>query len=186
MRSSDVDVVLNVSNFAPLMVAFQRNGWLPEQVLATSAQAISADFVAEQRRRPGEPGERPRRRSVRARPRTSCSPTRGLAECIEVYNASGQEPQIVPEESDAASLVSVAGQCAAFQLFVMAATGAGADLTPDTFGAAAEALGTLELPGVPYGSLGPDKHSVGDAIGVYDFDAAANQMVPTGPAIRVG
>ena len=122
-------------------------------MLATSAQAISADFVAGSGVEPAS-----MENVLVAAPYV---PTKDelladplLAECIEVYNASGQEPQIVPEEADAASLVSVAGQCAAFQLFVMAATGAGADLTPDTFGAAAEALGTLQLPGVPYGSLG--------------------------------
>lgn len=184
MRSADVDVVLNVSNFAPLMVAFQRNGWFPEQILATSAQAISADFVAGSGIQPAS-----LENVLVAAPYV---PTKDelladplLAECIEEYNASGQEPQIVAEDAEAASLVSVANQCAAFRLFVMSATGAGVDLTPDTFGAAADALGELELPGVVYGSLAPGKRSVGDAIGVYDFDAEANRMVPTGPAIRV-
>jgi hypothetical protein len=185
LHAADVDVVLNVSNFAPLMVAFQRNGWFPPQVLATSAQAISADFVAGSGIEPGSLENVlvaapyiPTKAELLADPL--------VATCIDEYNASGQDPAVVPDTTDAATLNGIANQCAAFRLFVLAATGAGPNLTPDTFGAAADALGVLHLPGVPYGSLGPDKHSVGDAIGVYDFDAAANQMVPTGPAIHVG
>lgn len=185
MRSENVDVVLNVSNFTSLMSAFQRNGWFPELVLSTSAQAVSADFVSG-----SGIDDASMEHVIVAAPYI---PTKEelLADplfvtCVEEYNASGQEPAIDTASATGASLVSIANECAAFRLFVAAATGAGVDLTPTSFGDAAEALGEVQLPGVPYGSLGPDKHSVGDAIGVYDFDAAAKQMVPTGPAIPVG
>jgi hypothetical protein len=45
-------------------------------------------------------------------------------------------------------------------------------------------LGDLDLPGMPYASLGEDKHSAGDAIGRYEYDAAEARMVATGPAIE--
>ena len=45
-RASGAEVVLNVSDFGNLMVAFQRNGWAPEHILSTSAQALSAGVVA--------------------------------------------------------------------------------------------------------------------------------------------
>ena len=68
---------------------------------------------------------------------------------------------------------------------MLAAEEAGEDLTPATWLAGAESLGELELPGLPFGSLGPTKHSVGDAIGVYTWDAATKEMVPSGPPIEV-
>ncbi len=185
MRSENVDVVLNVSNFTGLMNAFQRNGWFPELVLSTSAQAVSADFVS------GSGIEDASMEHVIVAAPYIPTKEELLADplfvaCVEEYNASGQEPTIDTASATGASLVSIANECAAFRLFVAAATGAGVDLTPTTFGEAAEALGEVQLPGVQYGSLGPDKHSVGDAIGVYDFDPEAKQMVPTGPAIPVG
>jgi len=78
----------------------------------------------------------------------------------------------------------VANECAAFRLFVLAAEGAGDDLTPGSWGAAAESLGEVDLPGMPYASLGEGKHSAGDAIGRYEYDAGQARMVATGPAIQ--
>ena len=164
MQSEDVDVVLNVSNFTNLLVAFQRNGWFPAQVLATSAQAISADFVA------GSGVEAASLEDVLVAAPYIPSKDELLAdtqvvECVDEYNAEATSDPIDLATIEAASLNGIANQCAAFRLFVLAAEGAGTDLTPTTFGAAADALGVLTLPGVPFGSLGPGKHSVGDAIG---------------------
>jgi ABC-type branched-subunit amino acid transport system substrate-binding protein len=45
IRAADPDVVLNVSGFLPPLEAFQRNGWLPDRVLSTSAQALVAGVL---------------------------------------------------------------------------------------------------------------------------------------------
>jgi hypothetical protein len=65
-----------------------------------------------------------------------------------------------------------------------AADAAGDELTPASWGAAAESLGEVALPGMPFASLTEDKHSAGDAIGRYEYDPAARRMVATEPAIE--
>ena len=76
-KSSGAEVVLNVSDFGNLMVAFQRAGWAPERILSTSAQALSAGVVAGARHRrrhprpgPGRRALRPDRRGAPRRPRS--------------------------------------------------------------------------------------------------------------------
>ncbi len=184
MQSEGVEVVLNVSNFTNVLVAFQRNGWFPEQVLATSAQAISADFVAGSGVDASSLADVlvaapyiPSKEELVADPL--------VVECVEEFNASGPEEPIDLDTIEASSLNGIANQCAAFRLFVHVAEKAGVDLTPETFGAAADALGTVELPGVPFGSLTPTKHSVGDAIGIYDYDDAAARFLLDGDPIQV-
>lgn len=183
IRSADPDVVLNVSDFLPPLVAFQRNGWLPGRVLSTSAQALTAGVLTEG----GLTDDTLAAVTVAA----PYAPTKDelvadaeLQRCVDEYNATDPEQPIDIEAADGDHLDGVANECAAFRLFVLAAEAAGDDLTPASWGAAAESLGELTLPGMPFASLTEDKHSAGDAIGRYEYDAAARRMVATAPAIE--
>lgn len=183
IRAADPDVVLNVSDFLPPLVAFQRNGWLPERVLSTSAQALVAGVLTE-----GGLGDDTLAAVTVAAP---YAPTRDelvadaeLQRCAEEYNATDPEQPLDVEAADGDTLDGVANECAAFRLFVLAAEAAGDDLTPASWGAAAESLGEVALPGMPFASLTEDKHSAGDAIGRYEYDPAARRMVATEPAIE--
>lgn len=114
-----------------------------------------------------------------------------VVRCVDEYNASDPETPVDLDEVTGDTLDAIANECAAFRLFVLAADAAAGDdgdgsgdITPDSWGAAAESLGELDLPGMPYASLTPDKHSVGDAIGRYEYDAAEQRMVATDPPIQ--
>jgi len=182
MRADDVDVVLNVSNFADLMLAFQRAGWFPEQVLSTSAQPLSADYASGA----GIEAESMAHVLVATiyKPATAdLLADDSFQQCVSEYNDSGLGEPIDVDAATPDALQGIADQCASFRLFVLAAEAAGPDLTPTTFGEAAEGLGEFALPGSPYGSLGPDKHSFGDAAGLYEYDAEAGRMVLSGEPI---
>jgi ABC-type branched-subunit amino acid transport system substrate-binding protein len=183
IRAADPDVVLNVSDFLPPLVAFQRNGWLPDQVLSTSAQALVAGVL--------EGGGLTAATLDRVTVAAPYAPTRDelvddpeVQRCVEEYNASGPDEPVDMDTITGDTLDALANECAAFRLFVLAAEAAGDDLTPASWGSGAESLGDLDLPGMPYASLGEDKHSAGDAIGRYEYDAADARMVATGPAIE--
>lgn len=184
-RADGVDTILNVSDFGPLAAALQRNGWLPDALLSTSAQSISAGYREQF-------GISPETMAVAevAAPYTGdkaallADPR--VLECIDVYNASGPETPVAADELTGETLNGIGYYCAALQVFVDAATAAGADLTPTTFGAGAESLGELQLPGIPFGSLGPDKHSVGDTIGRYRYEEASDSLVLDGDPIHAG
>lgn len=183
IRAADPDVVLNVSDFLPPLVAFQRNGWLPDRVLSTSAQALVADVLANG----GLTDETLARVTVAA----PYAPTRDelvddpeVQRCVEEYNAADPDQPVDLGTIGGDTLDALANECAAFRLFVLAAEAAGDDLTPASWGEAAESLGELDLPGMPMASLGADKHSAGDAVGRYEYDPAAGRMVATDPPIE--
>lgn len=183
-RSSGAEVVLNVSDFGNLMVAFQRAGWAPERVLSTSAQALSAGVVAGL----GIEEATLDRLLVAAPYGPTVEELRddpGVQQCAQEYNDSDPAVPLDLATATKETLNGVATQCAAFRVFVLATEAAGEDLTPATWLAGAESLGDLDLPGYPFASLGATKHSAGDAIGVYTWDAAAGEMVPKGAAIEV-
>lgn len=186
LRADAPDVVLNVSDVASLLGALQRKGWLPARVLSTSQQALSEELTA-------GTGLQPETLAVMevAAPH---APTKDelladpeLGRCLDTYGATGPEHPVDPEALSDDSLVSIAGYCAAFRVFVAAADAAAAtgELTAESFGAGAASLGELTLPGVVAGSLSDTKHDVGDTIGRYTYDPAANAMVPAGEPIVV-
>lgn len=63
--------------------------------------------------------------------------------------------------------------CRTLDLFVQIATNAGADLTQDTFRAAAEAMDDFSIPGSPASSLGPDKPYNEDNFALLEYDSTA-------------
>jgi ABC-type branched-subunit amino acid transport system substrate-binding protein len=183
IRAASPDVVLNVSGFLPPLEAFQRNGWLPDRVLSTSAQALVADVLSSG----GFTADTLERVTVVA----PYAPTKDelvddpeVQRCVDEYNASGPDEPIDLDAMSGDAIDAIANECAAFRLFVLAADAAGDDLTPDSWGAGAESLGEVDLPGMPYASLAEGKHSAGDAIGRYEYDPSEERMVATGPAIQ--
>ena len=183
IRAAEPDAVLNVSDFLPPLVAFQRNGWLPDRVLSTSAQALVTGVLTES----GLDAATLDRVTVAA----PYAPTEDelvddpeVQRCVDEYNATQPEEPIDVAAFPVDSLQALAKDCAAFRLFVLAADAAGDDLTPASWGRGAESLGELDLPGMPFASLSADKHSAGDAIGHYRYDAAAGRMVATEPPIE--
>jgi hypothetical protein len=73
--------------------------------------------------------------------------------------------------------------CRAFRLMVLIFEAAGVDLTPDSFVAGAESLGSFSLPAMPGATLGPDNHAAGSQIRRYEYDASVGDHLPVGEAI---
>jgi hypothetical protein len=66
---------------------------------------------------------------------------------------------------------SIMSYCRWLKLFVMITEAAGADLTHETFLAAAESMTDFVLPGQPHNSIGPGKYDASDAFRLSVFDA---------------
>ncbi len=112
-----------------------------------------------------------------------------LARCIEVVEANTditvqRAEEIANTEPD--WYQDIVTNCEQLEIFSLAASAAGADLTNDSFLAAAEQLGAIDLPGEFASSIGPGKYDVSDAIGLAVFDSTAHgkgDFVPVGPLL---
>jgi len=99
----------------------------------------------------------------------------GVAPCIEVFSAAFPDVELkLPsehEEGDEQWYNGIQSYCARLDLFEMVATAAGADLTPETFLAAAETFDQFELPTIPFASIGPGKYDIVDSFRLSVFDS---------------
>ncbi|OWY59339.1 hypothetical protein B7486_75100, partial [cyanobacterium TDX16] len=140
IRAADPDLILNVSDFGALPVALQRNGYVPEGgIFSTSAQGLSEDVTTNL----GLDDETLEAITI-ATIATSASEGEdairadaGIQACLESYDASDPADPITIDDASVEVLSSVGQSCAAFQIFVEAATAAGSDLTPATWAAGA-------------------------------------------------
>ncbi len=183
LRDAGVDMLVSPSSVYGLMVALQANEFAPQVVLfsgdATNGGSFDAGGI--------DPAyiedaiaitpDNPTREEMQADPK--------ILECIDAYNASDPEEPLDPSEMSTGNLRATAQNCAAFQLFVAAATAAGPDLTAESLLRAAEQLGTIQLAGFANASLGPDKHSAGDSMRIYEWDPTAQDLLPVGGPIDV-
>jgi hypothetical protein len=184
IQASGADTVLTLSGYGLLVPAFQRAGWLPEHILGTTQQGLNADY----NREAGITPESLARVTIAGQYSPSAEELRddaGMQACMDDYAASAAEP-VDPASASKEWLGGAAQLCGAFRLFVEAADAADGDLTPASWGAGAESLGEVGLPGMPFGSLGEGKHSVNDGMGVYTYDADSGEMVSTGPPAEAG
>jgi hypothetical protein len=189
ISAADPDLILNVSDFGALPVALQRNGYLPEGgIFSTSAQGLSQDVVSNLAL-DDETLEAITISSIATTASEGDEAVRsdeGIQACLDTYDASDPAEPVDVAQAPIEVLSSVAQSCAAFQIFVEAASAAGEDLTPATWAAGAEGLGDLDLPGLPYASLTPTQHSAGDAIATYSWDADEGRYVIDGEPVDVG
>jgi len=101
-------------------------------------------------------------------------------ECLKVFTSRNPEitvissDQVIPGEPQWASVLLPA--CRLLQIFRTIAEGAGAELNPTTFEAAAYDLGSFELPGQPYNSISPGKLDANDGMGLGVFDPAVGMQ----------
>lgn len=107
-------------------------------------------------------------------------------ECVDLLNESGR----FDEELDPATIEddlagSIRATCAVWQLLEQLLIAAGPELTPDSLREGGETLTELQLPGVLAGSLGPDDHSVGDSVRLFEYDPAEQLFVPASDLIVI-
>ena len=107
-------------------------------------------------------------------------------ECVELLNDSGRfDDELDPATLDDDLAGSIRATCAVWQLLEQLLIAAGPELTPDTLREGGETLTDLQLPGVLAGSLGPDDHSVGDSVRLFEYDPAEQVFVPASDLIVI-
>jgi hypothetical protein len=182
MRSQGVDLVLNLSGIPRILAGVQRNAWEVDVAITNGQAADRRDL----RKDIGLTDETLARTIVV----TVDKPTRdeSLADpevqrCINEYVTRFPDE---PLDLDREEIISgLTNHCRAFALTVLILTKAGPDLTPASFKAAAEGLGSFDLPAMAGASIGPTKHSAGSAVRRYEFDPARGFWTPVGEPIVV-
>lgn len=102
----------------------------------------------------------------------------GVRECVDSFEAGSGEDVALDESRNNLAPTIVA--CQVFDIFVQIATAAGPDLTTESFRAAAETFGPIEVTDVGAASLGPGKFDLDDTVGVIGtYDPERLQFVPT-------
>ncbi|MGI9603186.1 MAG: ABC transporter substrate-binding protein [Acidimicrobiales bacterium] len=110
-----------------------------------------------------------------------------IQECIELIEAATPgleifDPATRPE-GEAENIVSIFTACHTVELFAQIATAAGVDLTNETFLAAGEALGTVDMPGIGEVRFGPDKYDGAESIYLYQWNDEAQDLISDGVAL---
>jgi hypothetical protein len=182
-RAADVDVFLNVSNFADPMGGFQRKGWTPERILVTTQQALSEDVIAETEIDPAILA-----RTLVVAPyvpsKDELLADEDVVACIDEYNATDPEEPLDVETATRTELAGLANLCTAWTMFRRGVEDAGDELTAQTWAEGVAGIGDDHLPGFPFSSLGDGKQSAGDTIGIYTFDADAGSFVADGDPVE--
>jgi hypothetical protein len=177
MSSSEVDLILNLSNVSPPLDAVERSG--DEYLIAhTNGQAADGTSLLED----SESSPEVRSNSFAV---TTLKPNRqeslddpDVQECIAVFEAANPDVEVDTDSDDWVN--GFTNHCRAFALTVLILEAAGGDITPETFRSAGEGLGEIELPAMESASLGPDKHSAGSLLVRYEYDVDAEQYVRAG------
>jgi hypothetical protein len=73
--------------------------------------------------------------------------------------------------------------CQVFRMAMKLLEGSGDELTPATFIAAVESIGSFSLPGLGEASLGPGKHGAGDLLRRFAYDPDLGHLVAIGEPI---
>lgn len=103
--------------------------------------------------------------------------TDGVRECVDAFEAASGEGVALDESRNNLGPTIVA--CQVFDIFVQVAEAAGAELTTESFTAAAEAFGPIEVTDLAEASLGPGKFDLADSVGVVaEFDPETVQFEP--------
>ncbi|MEE9416097.1 MAG: ABC transporter substrate-binding protein, partial [Acidimicrobiales bacterium] len=118
----------------------------------------------------------------------------GFLRCVEVLEAADPSIKVVPSgevpEGDPDWQTPVRGACGQVALFEQGAIAAGSELTHDSFVAGAISLGDgVEMPTIPFASLGVDKLDAGDSLqlGVFDPKVGLNGgMRPIAEVVDLG
>jgi len=112
--------------------------------------------------------------------------------CIAAFEAANPDIEVVVSdelpEGEPDWMSGIVRVCTELRLFELIATAAGADLNPDSFLAAAEGLGPIELPGQQFSSLEPGKWDADNGLRLLVFDAdgdADGRGVPYGDITRI-
>ena len=109
--------------------------------------------------------------------------------CVDVFEAAHPDIEVKFSEEVAEGesdyLGNINSFCPPLRLFELAATAAGADLTPETFLAGAESLGEIELPNQVLASMAPGKPDASDGLQLMQFDPTVGEFGGSKPYTEI-
>lgn len=182
MQADGADLVYSVSPPLRLLESITRAGWGVDVALTTDSMNARLDA-----RKDRDIDEGVLQRTIVVAPDApNPQDTRGdagLEQCISDYDA--MFPDAPLNLADDKALTAALVHCRTFVAAVKILEATGADVTPETFRAAAEGMGTFELPGM-LASLAPDKHDAGAGLRRYKWETDAGTWLPTGDPIAIG
>ncbi len=180
MRADGADVVLTPSTPIAILRGVERTGWEVDVAL-TNGQLTS--FAAEDVAVDDAVLERTIAVSVDSPTAEEARADEGVQACVADYDTAFPDAPLEMENDDVATNVAMA--CRTFDLTLQILEAAGTELDVASFVAAAEGLGTFDLPVSPGASLSPDKHSATSTIRRYVYDPDVGHWVRDGDAIPV-
>lgn len=175
-KADEVTGVVNLGDNVAFLAAFNRAGFgIP---VWTASPDVLADFIYDQ----GATDEEIRN------VRLVLSETGGdlyeaghgpTTECVDRWNtARPDEPALAnPGEDDLTNLGQVVLACAALDIFDLAATAAGADLTVESFTAALDDIGSFETAGSRAASVSSTKWDTSDSAKLFRWSDADGGLV---------
>lgn len=180
MEADGVDLILNLSNVHGIIQSTERIGW-DVPIALTNGQAADRTTISDDLSLSNESLARTFAVTTYKPSPEEAIADPGVQQCINAYEERfGDEPL---DLADSEVVLGITTHCRAFVFTIKILEAAGGNITPETFKAAGEGLGTLDLPAMSGATLSADKHSAGSHVQRYEFDAEERTWLPVGESI---
>ncbi|MCY3863133.1 MAG: ABC transporter substrate-binding protein [bacterium] len=180
MEADGVDLLLNLSNVYGIISSAQRIGW-EVRIAHTNGQAADRLDIANDQGIEDEYMARTFAVTTNKPTSEEALADPGVQQCLAVFEERSSDEPLDLTDDDIVN--GVVNHCRAFALTVKILEAAGGNITPETFRAAAEGLGTFDLPAMIGASLSPDKHSAGSLVRRYEYFPEVRTYLPVGEPI---
>ncbi len=180
MEADGVDLILNLSNVYGIIGSVQRIGW-EVRIAHTNGQAADRLTIADDQGLEDEYMARTFAVTTNKPTSEEALADPGVQQCLAIFEEHSSDEPLDTTNDDIVN--GVVNHCRAFALTVKILEAAGGNITPETFKAAAEGLGTFDLPAMINASLSPDKHSAGSLVRRYEYFPEVRTYLPVGEPI---
>lgn len=180
MEADGVDLILNLSNVYGIIGSVQRIGW-EVRIAHTNGQAADRLKIADDQGLEDEYMARTFAVTTNKPTSEEALADPGVQQCLGIFEERSSDEPLDTTNDDIVN--GVVNHCRAFALTVKILEAAGGNITPETFKAAAEALGTFDLPAMIGASLSPEKHSAGSLVRRYEYFPEVRTYLPVGEPI---
>ena len=180
MEADGVDLILNLSNVYGIIGSVQRIGW-EVRIAHTNGQAADRLTIADDQGLEDEYMARTFAVTTNKPTSEEALADPDVQQCLGIFEERSSDEPLDTTNDDIVN--GVVNHCRAFALTVKILEAAGGNITPETFKAAAEGLGTFDLPAMMNASLSPDKHSAGSLVRRYEYFPEVRTYLPVGEPI---
>lgn len=180
MEADGVDLILNLSNVYGIIGSVQRIGW-DVRIAHTNGQAADRLTIADDQGLEDEYMARTFAVTTNKPTSEEALANPGVQQCLAIFEGSSSDEPLDLTNDDIVN--GITNHCRAFALTVKILEAAGGNITPETFRAAAEGLGTFDLPAMINASITADKHSAGSLVRRYEYFPEVRTYLPVGDPI---